>query len=297
MAERDDVAAVELADRGFLELGGGEAKGFLQGLVTNDLDDLAPDRALWAALLTPQGKYLFDFFLYERDGRILLDGEAERLSELERRLVMYRLRAPVEIGRPEPALGVMAVIAADEAGKVPPVLMRAATDRGLLAVTDPRAPALGARVVGRPGDLHSFLEALGISLVGSTALDQRRIRLGAPDGSRDLVVQKSILLESNFDLLNGVAFDKGCFVGQELTARTKYRGLVKKRLLPVRLDGPAPEAGTPVLAGDREVGELRSRAGDLALALLRLDAVAERPTDLRAGAARLELLSSALPSA
>jgi folate-binding protein YgfZ len=121
--------------------------------------------------------------------------------------------------------------------------------------------------------------------------DRLRLSLGVADGSKDLVLEKAILLEAGFDELNGVDWKKGCYMGQELTARTKYRGLVKKRLMPVRVDGPLPAPGTPVMLGDQEAGELRSGSDGLALALLRLDAVeaaAGTGRKLSAGEATLE---------
>ncbi len=124
-------------------------------------------------------------------------------------------------------------------------------------------------------DLRSTLAAAGLADAGSPAYDRRRLELGIPDGSRDLVVEKSILLESGFDELNGVDWQKGCYIGQELTARTKYRGLIKKRLMPVKIDGPAPPPGTIVTADGREVGEMRSSRDGLGLALLRIEPVVE----------------------
>ena len=124
---------------------------------------------------------------------------------------------------------------------------------------------------------------------GSVAdYDRLRLSLGVPDGSRDLEVEKSILLENGFDELHGVDWDKGCFMGQELTARTKYRALIKKRLLPVTIDGPAPEPGTPVMANGKEAGVMRSVTEGLGLALLRLEYLeGAEPADLTAGDARL----------
>ena len=111
----------------------------------------------------------------------------------------------------------------------------------------------------------------GFTLGDVAEHDRLRMSLGVPDGSRDLEVERSILLENGFDELHGVDWDKGCFMGQELTARTKYRALIKKRLLPVAIEGPAPEPGTPVLAGEKQAGVMRSASGDVGLALLRIE--------------------------
>jgi folate-binding protein YgfZ len=262
-----------LPERGILAVSGPDRRSFLQGLVSNDVEKLASGRALYAALLTPQGKYLHDFIMAEHEGAIWLDAESARLADLKRRLSMYRLRAKVEIAE-RPELGVAAIFGdgaaaaldlPDEAGAARPF------DEGI-ALVDPRLAALGARLVTERGRLARLSQA-GLAETDFAAWDRHRLALGVPDGSRDLVPEKSILLEAGFDELNGVDWHKGCYVGQELTARTKYRGLIKKRLFPVRIDGAAPEPGTIVTLDDRDAGEMRSAQDGIGLALLRLETV------------------------
>jgi folate-binding protein YgfZ len=142
-----------------------------------------------------------------------------------------------------------------------------------VSFADPRLPELGVRVLTKAGEAAALLGSHGFVPAASADYDALRLSLGVPDGSRDLPVEKALLLESGFDELNGVDWKKGCYMGQELTARTKYRGLVKKRLFPVRLDGPLPAPGTLVERDGQEVGEIRSGLGDRALAMLRLDSV------------------------
>jgi folate-binding protein YgfZ len=266
-----------LPERGILAVSGPDRRSFLQGLVSNDVEKLASGRAVYAALLTAQGKYLHDFIMVERYETIWLDAERARLADLRRRLSMYRLRAKVEIAE-RPELGVAAVFGdgasaalglPDEAGAGRP------WEDGI-ALVDPRLPDLGARVIANRTHL-ARLAATGLAEAEFAAYDRRRLALGVPDGSRDLVPEKSILLESGFDELNGVDWHKGCYVGQELTARTKYRGLIKKRLFPVRIDGPSPAPGATVTLDSREAGEMRSTCGGIGLALLRLEAVAGSP--------------------
>ncbi len=144
-----------------------------------------------------------------------------------------------------------------------------------MALVDPRLRALGARVILPREEIRETLIAAGIAEADFAAYDRHRLALGIPDGSRDLIVEKSILLESGFDELNGVDWQKGCYIGQELTARTKYRGLIKKRLFPVRIDGPAPASGTILSLDGKEAGEMRSSRDGTGLALLRRDAVVE----------------------
>jgi hypothetical protein len=144
-----------------------------------------------------------------------------------------------------------------------------------VAFTDPRLAALGARAILPRDEIRSVLGQSGAAEVDFAEYDRLRLALGVPDGSRDLVLDKSILLEAGFDELNGVDWNKGCYIGQELTARTKYRGLIKKRLFPVRFEGPAPEPGSIVTLDGREAGEMRSSRDGIGLALLRLEAVAK----------------------
>lgn len=284
-----EIQALILPARGLLAITGEQAKSFLQGLVSNDTSRLSPTQSLYSALLTPQGKYLFDFFLHERDGAVLLETDAQRLDELARRLMMYKLRTPVEIAPldPVPAVMVLFGAAALRMAELPalPGQTRAAGE--LLLAVDPRLPELGVRVIGPRVAAGALAHQYGAVQAEFADYDRHRLALGVPDGARDLVLQQSILLESNFEELHGVAFDKGCFVGQELTARTKYRGLVKKRLVPVTLDGGSPAPGDIVRLGaeGREAGELRSINGDMGMALLRLEHLAA--DELLAGETRV----------
>jgi folate-binding protein YgfZ len=280
----DGLVAVELDRRAVLRIGGPERTGFLQNLVSADVARVAGGHAVWSALLTPQGKYLADFFLYPSGDSFLLDTEAELATDLQRRLTLYRLRAKVTIEQPDPALHVYALLGdgAAAAAGLPsePGACRSLPD-GVAAV-DPRPVALGVRVVS------DRMPELPMARPGRFAdWDRARLLTGVPDGTRDLVVEKTTLLEAGFDELGGVDFAKGCYVGQELTARMKYRGLLKKRLLPVAIEGEAPPPGTPLLGPDgREAGEMRSACGDLGLALVRLEAFDQQ---LTAGASRLRV--------
>ena len=266
---------VMLTDRGIVAVDGEDSRSFLQGLVSNDVRRVASDRAEWAALLTPQGKFLHEFFMIEWDGALLLGGEVDRLADLVRRLGIYKLRSNVTITNRSDDLCVAALFGdgaatlaglRDEAGA-------AGVLAGGIAFVDPRLPAAGMRaVLPRAGAADALAEA-GFSPAERAVWERLRISLGLPDGSRDMQPDKAILLENGFDELHGVDWKKGCYMGQELTARTHYRGLVKKRLLPVTFDGSAPSPGTPVTAGGRAVGEIRSGTEGIALALLRLEAL------------------------
>ena len=224
-----------LPDRAVLAIAGEDRVSFLQGLVSNDVGDAAPGRAVWAALLTPQGKYLADFFILADGERLLLDCEAGQQAMLAQRLTRYRLRAQVAVE------SLALPVHAAWGGPPPPSDLQAA---------DPRLPEAGWRIIGETPGINATAEDW----------DRHRLALGLPDGTRDLEPEKSILLEAGFDELHGVSWEKGCYMGQELTARTKYRGLVKRRLTPVRVEGPLPAPGTPVQQDQAEVG---NQAGPL----------------------------------
>jgi folate-binding protein YgfZ len=268
---------VVFSDRGVLALRGVDVRPFLQGLITNDVARIRENQAAYGALLTPQGKFLFDFFIAQDGDRLLLETERARLAELQRRLLWYRLRSKVEVEDVSDDLAVAALIGKDVAGllELPehPGACRA-LDQGL-AFIDPRLAPMGARALLSARHAGSIFANLGVAEVEGAAYERLRLSLGVPDGSRDLAVEKATLLENGFEELNGVDFAKGCFVGQELTARMKYRGLVRKRLLPVTFKGPAPAFGTIVRLGEREAGEMRTTIEGHGLALLRLEQLAK----------------------
>ncbi|MBE9555095.1 MAG: folate-binding protein, partial [Proteobacteria bacterium] len=146
---------------------------------------------------------------------------------------------------------------------------------------DPRLPVAGARAILPAARVAEILEPLGFAAATPDDYDDMRIGLGLPDGTKDMVVEKTILLEANFDRLNGVDWEKGCYMGQELTARTKYRGLIKKRLMPVTIEGAAPPPGTPLMLDGKEAGEMRSSRDGLGIALIRLDRIEDGGSELK----------------
>lgn len=275
--------AAFLDNRAFLRLAGHDARSLLQSLVTSDLRLLTAAKSLYAALLSPQGKFQFAFHVVlEPDAKsgeeaILLETSASRSADLERRLLLYRLRAPVTIA-PLSSQATVAIVFGDDAAKLAglaPLPGMTRRDNGLTFQVEPRLAELGVRVYGATLDIEAWLAEHRVPRVDSALLERHRIALAIPEPDTDLVVDRTIMLEAGLDQLGAVAFDKGCFVGQELTARTHYRGLVKRRLVPVELESADTLPGTPVTAGEREAGEIRSVAGDLALAMLRLDRLGE----------------------
>jgi folate-binding protein YgfZ len=241
---------VALPARTVLAVTGADRVGFLNGLVSNDVALAAPGHAIWSALLTAQGKYVADFFIFAEPDHLLLDCETGHAAMLMQRLLRYKLRADI-------AMNTTALI------------VHAAWDgqpdtTNTIAAPDPRLPEAGWRLLAdHPLPATATPEDW----------DLHRLSLGLPDGARDMEAEKTVLLEAGFDELHGISWTKGCYMGQELTARTRYRGLIKRRLLPVRADHALPPPGTPLRANDREVGQMRSSRGTLGLATIRLDAL------------------------
>lgn len=267
-----DVRTAILGSRGFVRVAGPDARTWLQGLVTSDVETLAAGEARFAALLTPQGKILFDFLVVPDGDGLLLDCAGDQAAALAKRLGFYKLRAAVQVADLSGGLAVAALW-----GGEPPGL-----SQGRI-VADPRLPALGWRVIAPPAELNS-LEPTD----SEADYDAHRIACGAPQGGRDFAWGDAFPHEANMDRLHGVDFRKGCYVGQEVVSRVEHRGLARKRIVRVAVDGAAP-AGTEVRAGDVPLGLMGSSAGGLGLAMLRLDRVADAAAPLTAGDARLAL--------
>lgn len=264
---------VILENRGLLSVSGDDTRDFLQGLVSNDMMKVSAERALYSAMLTPQGKFLYDFFIVQYGDEFLIDCEASRLEDLKRKLTMYKLRSKVELADRTQDYVVAALIGESVAVSIDSGSQEGSAVAFLngVAFIDPRLAKAGGRCIVPHENAAMTLAEAGFTAGSLDDYEAIRLQLGLPDGSRDMDIDKAILLENGFDELHGVDWDKGCYMGQELTARTHYRGLVKKRLMPVRIEGPLPAPGTPIMLGDKEAGEMRSGLGKQGLALIRLD--------------------------
>jgi folate-binding protein YgfZ len=260
---------VQLEDRGVLAISGEDRVLFLQGLVSNNVESVTYDRSVYSALLTPQGKFLYDFFIFTDGDRLLLECDLSFLIGLKKRLQIYRLRSKVELTDVSSEFDVYVGFG----GSIHPLIgltkKLGQTSRFLdgIAFVDPRLLELGVRIIVSK---NTVLGNLGLNECSICDYNLLRIKLGVPDGVQDMQAEKTILLEAGFDELNGIDWNKGCYMGQELTARTKYRALIKKRLMPVLISGPLPEIGTPIMFGDKEVGEIRSGLNDVAIASIRI---------------------------
>lgn len=248
-----------LPSRALFRLTGADSCEWLQGLITNDVEHLESEGALYAALLSPQGKILFDFLVYQAADGLLIDCEASALEALMKRLSMYKMRSDVTL-TPEPELGVISSCTPLDTN-LPHVE---------IAVQDPRLEKLGFRMVGDLARMKHDYEEQGHKVDGENVYRDYLMQLGVPNGEADFAPGKAYPLESNFDELNGISFTKGCFIGQEVAARMKHKATLKKRALPVVSDGAMPEAGTDVRAGDAKLGEVLSGSGHAGLALIRL---------------------------
>ncbi len=257
------MKAAILPDRGVVKVAGDEARTFLNGLLTADIADVSAERARYAALLTPQGKIIADCIVTERDGALLLDCPRELSAPLAQRLTFYKLRAKITIEDVSNDLAVIALWNGAN-GKAPDG-----------AVEDPRLPALGWRIVVPAQTASRFATDHGLEAADATGYHAHRIALGVPHGGADFAYSDAFPHEADMDQLNGVDFDKGCYVGQEVVSRMEHRGTARNRVVPIAMEGTLPEAGTPVMAGGRQIGTAGSSAAGRGLAMLRLDRVAE----------------------
>ena len=255
-----ECKVVLLSDRAVLRVTGEAARNFLQGLITNHIDQAKPGSAIHAGLLTPQGKILVDFFVLPDGDGFLLELAKAKLADLIQRLTIYKLRTQVAFAE-EPSLGVAA-----SWGSTPLL------PEGAIVFADPRLPELGLRIL-LPA--NADISALGCALASEDEYHARRIALGVPEGGRDYTFGDAFPHEAMFDQLNGVDFKKGCFVGQEVVSRMEHRGTARKRIVGVEGEGQLPMPGTEIIAGSMPIGTLGSVAGSSGLALLRLDRAEE----------------------
>ena len=243
------MSAILLKDRGIVEVAGPDAANFLQGLITNDVARAKDGHAVYAALLTPQGKIIYDFLIAPApNGGFYLDCVKAYAADLTARLTKYKLRAKVTI--------------ADRTNELAVLASAESIDRST-AFADPRLPSLGFRAITPTNEAkiaHNDAD-----------YDARRLALGVPDSAMDIPPETLFPLDCNFEELHGVDFDKGCYVGQELTARMKHRATARRRMLPVEAGAALPPPGTPLKIGTTEVGELRGAITNRGMALVRLD--------------------------
>jgi folate-binding protein YgfZ len=243
--QRLPFATQKLASRAVISVAGDDAKDFLQNLVTADIDGLGPGQATYSALLQPQGKILFDFFILAENGRYAIDCSKAQKPDLLKRLTFYKLRARVTLADSDEEVGVAA-----------------AKPGNGLSYTDPRAAQLGQRLITGKG---------GLPEGDQEAYRGGRIRLGIADSDEDIGSGELFPHEANLDQFGAVSFRKGCFIGQEVVSRMEHRGTARSRIVPVYAPKGAATKGSAITAGDKTIGTLLSASDKDALALIRLD--------------------------
>lgn len=266
------MKAAFLTDRGVIKVSGEDARAFLNGLVTTDVTLLRPGLGRFGALLTPQGKITVDFLITEtpagHGGGFLIDAPRPLAKGLADKLGFYKLRAKVAVenlsdSHLSDSLGVLAVWDGEPSMKPD------------LAFADPRHEALGWRILVPEELKQKVADLIGADLVNEAAYEAHRVLAGVPRGGLDFMYSDAFPHEANMDRLHGVDFDKGCYVGQEVVSRMQHRGTARTRVVRVTLEDFSPEAGIPVVAGDKPVGTMGSTAGGHGIALLRTDRVAD----------------------
>jgi folate-binding protein YgfZ len=256
-----------LADRGVVRVIGTDAEKLLQGVISNDMELLAAQPAIHAALLTPQGKILFDFFVVRAGDGFLLDVARDKAVDLAKRLNLYKLRAKVGIQDVSEDYRVLALWGS-------PGGREETIETGTVLFADPRLPALGLRILADARSARGEVAAADALDAAPEDYHAHRIALGVPEGGKDYALGDTFPHEADLDQLGGVSFSKGCFVGQEVVSRMQNRGNVRKRVVPIQGEGPLA-SGAEVKVGAAAIGTVGSVAGRLALALLRLDRAAE----------------------
>jgi folate-binding protein YgfZ len=276
------LQAALLPDRGVVKVSGDDARGFLNGLFTVDVTKMTPGSARFGALLTPQGKVIADFIVFEATtddgGGFLIDCPRALAPTLVEKLGFYKLRAKVQIEDLSAGLGVMAVWPGGGESEYGP------------GFADPRLPELGTRIILPPDTAADAAKDLGATLVDADLYDTHRVKLGVPRGGMDFIYGDTFPHEANMDQLGGVDFDKGCYVGQEVISRVEHRGSARSRIVTLTYDDNTPDDGVPVMAGEKQLGMVGSAVGGTALALVRLDRLGDAMaagTPIEAGGIKL----------
>ena len=271
----ENIKKIKLEDRIIIELIGTDTKGFLQALVTNNINLVSSNKSIYAALLSPQGKYIFDFFIFESplNGLLSIDCERNRYQELLEKLNIYKLRNKIDFNINK-NITIFSIYGSDYSKLILDLEMNNIEGdtkkvNNNIIIIDPRNKNLGLRIYS---NTNNFLKKLDQIPYGTASeLDYSRIQLTVPNPAVDLEIEKSFLIENNFELINAIDFNKGCYIGQENTARQKYRGTTKKKLVPVRVIGQNISNGTKIFHDEKIIGTMRSSCKDIGLVTIRTD--------------------------
>lgn len=278
------VSAVRLTNRALLHIGGSEAETFLQGLITFDMDRLKDRASGFGALLAPQGKLLFDFFVVPMNGGYLLDTLAEAGTDLAKRLTMYKLRADVTVSDMSEVISVLALVAPSEEAE--------RNELPGTIVPDPRHIGLGHRAYLLEAELGVALTNAAVVIDEADSYLSKRIAYGVPEAPLDFTYGNVFPHDINLDQMNAVGFEKGCFVGQEVVSRMKHRGTARRRIVLVSSADELPDSGTEITVEKKTIGTLGSVSANEGLAAVRLDRVNDAMADghfIKAGAVQVTL--------
>jgi folate-binding protein YgfZ len=271
----ENIKKIKLEDRIIIELIGTNTKDFLQALITNNIDLVSCNKSIYAALLSPQGKYIFDFFIFESplNGLLSIDCERNRYQELLEKLNIYKLRSKIDFNINK-NITIFSIYGSDYSKLILDLEMNNIEGdtkkvNNNIIIIDPRNKNLGLRIYS---NTDNFLKKLDQIPYGTASeLDYNRIQLTVPNPAVDLEIEKSFLIENNFELINAIDFNKGCYIGQENTARQKYRGTTKKKLVAVRVIGQNISNGTKIFHDKKIIGTMRSSCKDIGLVTIRTD--------------------------
>lgn len=267
------ISACVLKHRSLIRVRGADKLAFLQGLVSNDMSKLNPEVALFTLLLSPQGRFQYDLIVHQSGDDWFLEVDADRAEALIKRLMIFKLRSQVSFDLTQDQ-AILSLWGEDVASALE-LPAKAGASRGnslWTAMVDPRLESLGARLIIAHSAVDKVQGCLGMTVHDLAAYRRHRYQLGVPEGAGEMEFDRAIPLEWGMDELNAIDWDKGCYMGQELTARTRYRGLVRKRVLPIHAPSSV-DMTVPVLKGDQEVGHWVAREGDIGLAMIRVAAI------------------------
>jgi len=254
--EKNEVITLE--DRGFIQVNGPEAKEFLQNIVTNNVEKVTPESSLFSSILTPQGKYLFDFFIIKLKDSYLIECEKKSTSEIIKLLNFYKLRSKVDLVdlNEKYTVAIISLEKFKEINNSDPLKGKTTVYEESLIYIDPRNEKLGAKIISKTKDINLIIEKLNLSIVDKKKYYKKSFELGVPQTEMDKLKEKIFGIENNLDELNGIDFKKGCYVGQENTARIKLRNKLRRRVLPVqKIKGKISENDI-IKYKDNEIGKI-----------------------------------------
>jgi folate-binding protein YgfZ len=266
---------IPLKNRSVIQISGAESQKFLQGLISNDINKVSEENAIYSLMLTPQGKFLYDFFICQREGLLLIDCNREKLPEIIKKLSMYKLRSDVKIEDMSQKYEVVSIIGDKIFEIISQNAGQAKQSGGGVLYIDPRSKKMCGRAIIEINNYSQFLEGLDFTQDSFSEYEVIRINACIPEGNVDLLPDKSFPHDFAMDSLNAIDYKKGCYVGQEVTARVHYKGTGRKKLFVVESASECslPEFNSDITSGDEKIGVLLSSINNIGLATLIMESV------------------------